>query len=452
MAKLAEFNLYGEARAVKSGGDALVEAAGAWLRSRLVMRVSRHSGLFASMERLLLHAERTIALIDRCRPLNTRTELGRLVERWEAGDPAVPAWRYDAPPHLTDVRRALDQGASLAASAGYPGALYAGRAIELDREAALAESVGRPAFPVNAAVRFPRDASRAGVAADACAAEWARLSPPADEPRIDADDARDPRSLVRVLGALAGSLGLPLRILIVPDLASSAAAGDGVVLVRPGVGHTESAARRIALHEVVGHALPRLRARGEALGLFRTGSACGADDEEGRALLLEERQGFLAAARRRELGVRHLGATAVRRGADWVELVRLLREHGLETPDAVRLAARIARGGGLAREIVYLPALLRVRAAFAAEPSLETYFERGRVGIAAARTLAAVAGSAVEGRDDGHVVGRLVPEARLRVDLDAGATVRESARRQDQIDAQAVVPLVGAGAVVPPGK
>src|ERR1700753_2522179 len=115
------------------------------------------SGLFSSIERLLLQAERTIALIERCRPLNTRTELPRLVERWEAGEAAVPAFRYDAPPDLSETRRALEHVVALAAPAGWLGALYARRAIELDREAAIVESIGAPAFTAYAACRFPLD-------------------------------------------------------------------------------------------------------------------------------------------------------------------------------------------------------------------------------------------------------------------------------------------------------
>jgi hypothetical protein len=194
---------------------------------------------------------------------------------------------------------------------------------------------------------------------------------------------------VRILGSLIGSLKIGARVSLVPELASAAAAGDGVVLVRPGVPHTESAARRIALHEVIGHVLPRIVARAELLGLFRVGSASGTDDEEGRALFLEEREELLSSSRRRELGVRHLGALAIRKGADWVELVRLVLEYGFAVRDALRLAARIARGGGLAREIVYLPAFFRVRTALISEPALEAYLSRGRVSIAAARTLRA---------------------------------------------------------------
>jgi hypothetical protein len=403
------------------------------------------------MEVLLAEAERQIALIDRCRPLNTRAELDRLAACWEAADRATAVWTYRPAPDLSVTRRALEQAVRFGPELGPLGVLYAERATELDAEARIVEALGTPSLERLASERFPVDDGDSGVAAARRATAWSALEAPAEEPRVLAEDDGDARSLVRLVGALIGSLKLAARVILVPDLASAAAAGDGVILVRPGVLHSAGAARRIAVHEVIGHVLPRSVARGEVLGLFRVGSAHGADDEEGRALLLEEREGLLGTARRRELGVRHLGALAVRHGADFVELVDLMRGHGFDVRDSLRLAARLARGGGLAREIVYLPSFHRVESALAVDPGLERYLERGRVGVAAARALRA-GQLDVEGRDDGDVVGRLVGVARRDIDVGAPAAVGERLGREDEIDAQPVVALEPAGAIVPPGK
>ena len=403
------------------------------------------------LERLLAEAERTVALIDRCRPLNTRAELERIAASWDASGPVVPEFRYRPIPDLTDTRRALEGVVAAGTRLGSLGALYAARAEELGREAAALEALGTPSFAERAASRYPVDVSAVGVAADARALRWAAIEPEEADERVLAEDERDPRSLVRVLGMLIGSLKIAARVALVPELASAAAAGDGVVLVRPGVRHSENAARRIALHEVIGHVLPRIVARAELLGVFRVGSASGTDDEEGRALFVEEREGLLCNSRRRELGVRHLGALAVRKGADWVELVRLVLRHGFAMRDALRLAARIARGGGLAREIVYLPAFLRVRTALLEEPAVEAYLERGRVSVAAARTLRAE-GFEIEGRHDGRVVGRFVLAPRSDVHVGKSARPGRRGRREDQIDAEPLVSLEAEGPVVPPGK
>jgi hypothetical protein len=138
---------------------------------------------------------------------------------------------------------------------------------------------------------------------------------------------------------------------------------------------------------VEGHALPRARARGETLGLFRLGTRGGSDDEEGRALLCEDRSALFGPVRKREVGLRHLAALSVRDGASWVETVRMLSALGAPLRAAVTIASRVHRGGGLARELVYLPALSRVRRGLETSPDLERWLERGRVSLAAARVM-----------------------------------------------------------------
>jgi hypothetical protein len=134
--------------------------------------------------------------------------------------------------------------------------------------------------------------------------------------------------------------------------------------------------------------LPRLDARNAALGLFRVGSREGADDEEGRALVLEERHGLLGHRRQVELGLRHLAALSVFEGADCVQTVCLLLEYGLELPRALGVASRVHRGGGLGREVMYLSAFQRVGRALDGEPELDDWLSSGRLSVAAARTLA----------------------------------------------------------------
>ena len=66
---------------------------------------------------------------------------------------------------------------------------------------------------------------------------------------------------------------------------------------------------------------------------------------------------------------------------------RLLLDRGAPLADALRIAARVHRGGGLAREAVYLPALLRVEAALADEAQLDEVLGAGRVSVDAASAL-----------------------------------------------------------------
>jgi hypothetical protein len=281
------------------------------------------------------------------------------------------------------------------------GELYAARAAELELEAALAEQIGKPGFAALARRRHAPGSTPEWPEAERLARHWACMAQPpasaAPEARFASDDARAAHSLLRLLQQQIGRLKLPVRVAVVRELASRAATGDGVIFVRAGVQLTAREALRIARHEVVAHALPRARARTQPLGLCRVGSAGAGADEEGRALVLEQRFGDLGPERRRELGLRHLTALAVVDGADAHDCKRLLSAFDCAPAQAVWLYARCARGaaarggglsgGGLCRELEYLPAWLRVSAAFRADPELEAWLEAGRLSLSAARAL-----------------------------------------------------------------
>ena len=294
-------------------------------------------------------------------------------------------------PELAELRAALEAVVERVPDHDGWGRLYAERALELALEARAAELTGTAAFAACAAQRFPEDSTAAGRLADEWAADWCRLEPEADPdfPHFS-DDERDPFSLVAMMRHAVGTHRLPFRVVVSAELATLAATADGVIFVRARTPHSAAEAERIVVHEIEGHALPRVRSAGEALGLFALGSAGGSDDQEGRALWLEERSGTFDDRRRALLGRRHAAACALRRGASFVDTVELLRDLGSDLRAAIDLASRIHRGGGLGREIVYLPALARVRAAAEAEPWLMSWLERGRVSLAAARTIAAL--------------------------------------------------------------
>ncbi|HEY3497632.1 MAG TPA: tyrosine/phenylalanine carboxypeptidase domain-containing protein, partial [Polyangiaceae bacterium] len=211
---------------------------------------------------------------------------------------------------------------------------------------------------------------------------------PEPERRHLSDDTADPASLARVLARRARELGLPLRVEVRASQLATAATGEGIVVVRPGVMLSAAAGERIAVHELLGHALPRARALHAPFRLFRAGTARSADHEEGRALLAERRAGLLDPERRRELALRHRAALAVRDGAEPHETVARLEALGASRDAARELARRAHRGGGLARELVYLPALFAVESALAEEPALERWLERGRLDLHAARLFA----------------------------------------------------------------
>ena len=343
--------------------------------------------IFQNTQQLLRRAEAEVRLIDRTQPLNAVPEREALIVDWGSGRRRAPRFEYAAPPALGSLRSALESAALAIGGFGALGRAYAGRALELECEARAAECIASPEFAEHCARRYPLEVSVDADAADVWAARWIGAVDDTRSLLHRSDDRADPDSLFCALER--ATEGLPVRVQIRPNQAAAAAVGDGFVGVRPGLWHSLESVTRIVLHEVEGHVRPRVLAQREELGLFRVGSANSSDDEEGRALLLERGAGVLEGARRRELARRHLAARAVRSGASFQDIVSELLALGQDIAAAVEAACRAQRGGGLAREYVYLVSLSRVTRAFEAEPELECYFEHGRVSVEAARACRA---------------------------------------------------------------
>jgi hypothetical protein len=347
-----------------------------------------------AVERLVVLAARQVQLLRSLTPLDARRERARLAEAVRGGRSASPRWTYARVDH-DELRRALDAaGRSLSAATETPlDAVYLERVRELALEAELCAAAGTAVLGRLARERFaPRSPAVARRASSLCEAWLAEPVVPARGEAI-ASDGADPRSLLSLMRAEVGRLHLPFTVVTQSSLAPLAATGDGVILVAPDRPVTEEDAARTVLHEIDGHARPRARAAETALVIFRAGTARGIDDQEGRALWLEERAGFLGPRLRRQLAARHRACEAMTAGAAFDDVVRsLTRDHGLDAFQAVVVAERAFRGGdgvspGLGRERVYLEALVRVREHLAARPEDDAVLAAGQVSVDAASTL-----------------------------------------------------------------
>jgi hypothetical protein len=335
----------------------------------------------------LTDAASRVRVISSNTPTNLREELDRLHSCWQTSA-ELPRFTYAAPPDHTTLRSALLGLADELDGLGELGSIYAGRARELEVEAALCERAGRPGLWAAARIRYAlRDGFEA--VADGTATKWLDEPAPAAAKAATSrsDDELDPTSLVSRLRQELGRRRLPLRVLVSRNLASLAATGEGFVQIVAERALSPSDVERTVLHEIEGHVLPRHASIGAPIGIFALGTARGSDDQEGRALSRERAGGFLDHGRRREIALRHQAARSVGAGADFVATARLLLDHGAALADALRIAARVHRGGGLAREAVYLPALLRVEAALAVEARLDEVLGAGRVSVDAASAL-----------------------------------------------------------------
>lgn len=358
----------------------------------------------AELEGLLAHAIGQIRLLARVTPTNQEAETRRLTKAFAEGSPSFPQPTYGAPAEeLAPLRMALDELATQleadgASTLGPIAPLYAARARELALDCDVALAVGTLAFARRAATRFDDEDSAAARDAEALAAAWlgARAGDAADGDDATVwSDGPEPSSLLARLRAEVYRRKLPFRVVPHAALGALAAVGEGAIFVATNRKVTREDVERTVVHELDGHAEPRARARQQTSGIFRVGTAKGGDDQEGYALLCEERAGFLRGARRRELAMRHAAVLAMRRGADFVEVVRLLHTHA-PIERAVRTTLRVFRGGtgrspGVGRERIYLESYLRLRRHLAACPADEPIVASGQVAVAAAPALRGVA-------------------------------------------------------------
>src|SRR5262249_6655339 len=148
-------------------------------------------------------------------------------------------------------------------------------------------------------------------AIERAARAWiAEESEPENGP-LRTSDGPEPESLASRMRAELGALRAPFVVDVRRDLASLAATGERAVFGAAGREVSDADVMRTVLHEVSGHVMPRVRAAGLVPFIFRIGTARGTDDQEGYALVLEERAGLLGARRRRILAARHLACAAM---------------------------------------------------------------------------------------------------------------------------------------------
>lgn len=335
----------------------------------------------------LLRVERRTALLFYCQPTNAASEQARIHALWRSGRPEAPRFCYRPAPELHALRDELSRLERTLAPRDPIAHLYVERIHELVLETELVEAVSTPRFAALCAKRFPAESDAVALSAARTAERWAKLVPEASlAATVMSDDPRHPESLLNHMRRTLSQHQLEFRLELRP-MAPAAATGERVVYVAPGRWLTPSDASRIVEHEVFGHALPQQRAGRQSVGLFAAGSARGTDAQEGYALYRERLAGFLDDRRKRELGLRHLAALSVRNGADWVETTRLLLTLSASLDEAVALSSRVHRGGGLARELVYLVALERVENAAGEDPSCLDWLGRGRLSLEAIRAL-----------------------------------------------------------------
>ena len=349
-----------------------------------------------ALESRLLQLEERLCFLRQLTPLNFEFELNRLSEQHERALNVnldlnfKPAFRYARLLNLDRIDQEFEQARldlkdfSHKASAKPDAELGLLVANELGlrlKELALQVSVLRARGDASLCNKVAQElyyfSKEALTEAHAVAKQWLALPDSTGEPEKEVD-------LASTLAEIATQRGQ--RVVIeTPEIASVAAVGAGRLLVRRGAQVTPHQARRIYEHEVEGHLLMRQRSQSQ-LPPFRIGSQ-GADcDEEGRAIWLEEQAGYLDNSRKKQLAGRFVAAQALRKLPDISSVYRSLRRSGVKHISP-RDVLRLFRGGALGREVIYLPAYLRIKRKFAHEQQLAQLMSLGRLSCASAERL-----------------------------------------------------------------
>jgi hypothetical protein len=366
------------------------------IRKRAQQDLSGLPSWLVRAERLLGEAVRSVRLLGSVVPRNAAQERARLIEAFESGGTAAPRWSYARSDHAA-LRKALARAAQRLEAEAHPvGQLYAARARELEIEAALASEAGTGVLGALARARFrSANPAKAGEAT-ILARKWineGRDGAAATSEQLRTDEPV-PGSLLTRMREEVGRLGLPFAVVVQPSLAALAATGERHILVAADRSCTREDVERTVMHEIEAHAIPRHRAAQARLAIFQIGTARGIDDQEGFALVLEDRHGYLGPKRKRELAARHLAVEAMDGGARFHENVSaLVKEHGLTVREAVLVAERAYRGGdgatpGLGRERVYLEAYLRVSEHLAHKATDEGILTSGQISLEAIPIIA----------------------------------------------------------------
>lgn len=138
---------------------------------------------------------------------------------------------------------------------------------------------------------------------------------------------------------------------------------DDRLLVASGTAMARGRVGALLSHEVGVHLLTWFNGSAQGLRLFRSGLAGYEGMQEGLAVFAEYLAGGMTPARLRLIAARVVACAAMLDGATFPETFRLLaRDHGFSPATAFNVALRLHRGGGLAKDAIYLRGLLQVLA------------------------------------------------------------------------------------------
>jgi uncharacterized protein (TIGR02421 family) len=179
-----------------------------------------------------------------------------------------------------------------------------------------------------------------------------------------------------MISAYAGAYeGFSASVELRDDLPSGLMVSGGRLLISRNTTMARDRVEALLSHEVGVHLLTYFNGSAQGLRLFRSGLAGYEGVQEGLAVLSEYLVGGMTVARLRLIAARVVACADMLEGAGFVDCHRrLVRDFGFTELAAFNLALRVYRGGGLAKDAIYLRGLLEVLAHLRAGGSLDPFW------------------------------------------------------------------------------
>ncbi|KQV81865.1 flavohemoglobin expression-modulating QEGLA motif protein [Rhizobium sp. Root1220] len=128
-------------------------------------------------------------------------------------------------------------------------------------------------------------------------------------------------------------------------------------------------------HEIGVHLLTYFNGSSQGLRLFRSGLSGYEGMQEGLAVFAEYLAGGMTSERLKLIAARVVGCAHMLEGASFAETFSLLQnDHGFTTDVAFNITLRLYRGGGLAKDAIYLRGLLELLGHLSADGALDPFW------------------------------------------------------------------------------
>ncbi|MGF6174831.1 flavohemoglobin expression-modulating QEGLA motif protein [Ensifer sp. 4252] len=257
-------------------------------------------------------------------------------------------------------------------------ALYRQKQQELDLQLSMISArEGRTFVEFGRALYGPVEAKLLDVATDILRQTQKRVGEPGRKPAVDEVDCAYVRNRAQTMVSAYKRqyADFTASVEVRDDIPAGLLVSRSQLLIARSTTMSRHRVEALLNHEIGVHLLTYFNGSAQGLRLFRSGLAGYEGMQEGLAVFAEYLSGGMTLARLRLIAARVVACAAMLNGALFPETYRLLvDQHRFQPNDAFNIVLRIYRGGGLAKDAIYLRGLLQLLAHLGAGGSLEPFW------------------------------------------------------------------------------